>query len=160
MAPFFWSASENLSEILTTRQSQLFFFALDRFDLLEGFGHDVAGLGRKAGAFELYGGVADAEFVGYFSLNVRQNTFALIEVHVRNARVQTQSVVCISQRPNMYVVDFLHTGHGEDGTSYIFHAHTLRPAFQQYMRGLPQNPDAGPQYQQANRDAQQRIDPT
>src|ERR1700730_11205799 len=135
-------------------------YGLDRFDFFEGFGHDVAGLRGQAGTFELYGGVADAEFVDYFSLNVGENAFAFIEMHVRDARVKAEGVVGISQRPNMNVVDFLHTGNGEDGPGYVFHAHTLRTAFQQNMRGLAQNSDAGPQHQQANRDTQQRIDPT
>jgi hypothetical protein len=41
----------------------------------------------QAGAFELYGSVADAEFVGYFSLDVGENAFAFIKVHVRDTRV-------------------------------------------------------------------------
>ena len=47
----------------------------------------------------------------------------------------------------MNVVDFLHPGDSEDGAGYVFHAHTLRTAFQQNMRRLPQNSDAGPQHQ-------------
>ena len=71
-------------------------YGLDRFNLFEGFGHDVAGLRRQTGAFELYGGVADAEFVGYFSLNVGENAFALIEVHVGDPRVEAEGVVGVS----------------------------------------------------------------
>ena len=103
---------------------------LDRFNLFEGFGHDVAGLRGQAGTFELYGGVADAKFVGYLTLDVGENAFAFIEVHVRDARVEAESVVGISQRPDMYVVNFLHARNGEDGAGDVFHAYTLRTAFQ------------------------------
>ena len=122
-------------------------YGLDRFDFFEGFGHDVAGLRGQAGTFELYGGVADAEFVGYFSLDVGENAFAFIEMHVRDARVEAESVVGVSQRPNMYVVNFLHAGDGENSAGYVFHTHPLRATFQQDMRGLAQNSDAGPQHQ-------------
>src|ERR1700688_683768 len=156
---FLWRPTKRNSEILTGRRSG-WRSGLDRFDFFEGLGHDVPGLRWQAGAFKLHGGVADAKFVGYFFLNVRKNAFALIEVHIRDACMQAKRVVRVSQRPNMHVVNLLHAGHGEDGARYVFHAHALRTPFQQNVGGLPQNSDAGPQHQQANRDAQQRVDPT
>ena len=58
-----------------------------------GFGHDVAGFGGQASAFELHGGVFDVKlFCGDLTDGFHQ-TLAFVHVHVGNACVEAESIV-------------------------------------------------------------------
>src|SRR5579859_565614 len=126
---------------------------------LHRFGHDVARVRRQSRSLELNGCVIDAEFLRGFLLNRSKQAFALIEVHIRNARVQAQSVVTAAERPDVHVVHLLHALNLKDGTGNFFNAHLARAALEKNVRGFPENADAGPQYEQADGDAEEWIDP-
>src|SRR5689334_16724902 len=72
--------------------------------LLGGVGHDVAGIGGEAGAFELDGYVADAEVVKEFVLDGGENLLAFVHVHIGNARVAGKGVVAAAEGPDVDVV--------------------------------------------------------
>src|SRR5579859_2699350 len=126
---------------------------------LHGFGHDVARAGRQSRSLELNGCVIDAEFLCGFLLNRGKQAFALVEVHVRNARVQAQSVVTAAERPDVHVMHLLHALNPEDGTGNFFNAHLARAALEKNVRGFTENANAGPQYEQADGNAEEWIDP-
>src|SRR5215475_2647256 len=82
--------------------------------------HDVAGMGGEAGAFELDGDVVDGEGVVEFLANGDENGFAFVHVHIGYAGVAAHGVVIPAERPDVDVVNFLHTGDGEDGARDFF----------------------------------------
>ena len=99
------------------------------------------------------------EFLRGFFLNRVSKSLALIQVHVRNPRVQAQRVVPAAERPDVDVVNFLHAVDGEHGAGDFLDAHLARAAFQENVGGLAENADAGPQHQQADGDSEERVDP-
>jgi len=111
---------------------------------LGGGGHDVAGLGGEAGAFELDGDVVDGERVVEFLANGGEDGFTFVHVHVGNASVAAHGVVIAAEGPDMNVVNFVDAGNGEDGTSDFFNLQVLRTAFEEDVGGVTQNADAGP----------------
>jgi hypothetical protein len=130
------------------------------FDQLLGRGgHDVAGGGGEAGAFELDGGVADVEFGGALGADGVEDAFALVHVHVGDAGVEAEGVVVVAERPDVDVVDFEDAFDGEDGASYVFHGAIGRAAFEQDVCGVAENSDGGPEDEQADGEAEQRINP-
>ncbi len=128
--------------------------------LLCGFGHDVAGLGWEAGAFELDGDVVNTEGVMELRADGAEDGFAFVHVHVRDAGVAAQGVEIAAERPDVHVMHFHHAGHGEDGAGDFFDVHVLRTAFEKKMAGCAQDADARPQDEQADREAQDRVNPT
>jgi len=99
------------------------------------------------------------KFLRSLFLNGAKQALALIHVHIGNARVKAESVVSGTQRPDVYVVDFLHALHGEDGASDFFDAHLSGAAFQENVGRLAENADAGPEDEKADGDAEERVDP-
>src|SRR6267154_3710787 len=127
---------------------------------LGGGGHDVAGLGGKAGAFELDGDVVDGERVVEFLADGGEDGFTFVHVHVGDAGVAAHGVVVAAEGPDVNVVNFVDAGDGEDGTSNLFHLQVLRTAFEQDVGGVTQNADAGPQNKEADGEAEDRVNPT
>lgn len=85
------------------------------------FGHDVAGLGRQTGAFELHGGVFNLKLLrGNLPDGVEQ-ALALVHVHVRNPRMEAEGIVPSAEGPEVDVVDFLHPFDREDGAGDFLH---------------------------------------
>ena len=89
----------------------------------------------------------------------RQHTLAFIQMHVRHPRVAGHRHFAPAQRPDVHVVHFHHSVHFQNCARHFFNAHFLRPPLQQDVRRIPQNPDARPQHQHSDRQAQHRIDP-
>lgn len=121
--------------------------------------HDVAGGGGEAGAFELDGGVADVEVGGAFGLDGVEDALAFVHVHVWDAGVEAESVVVVAEGPDVDVVNFEDSFDCQDRASYIFHGAIRRAAFKQNVCGLAQDPDAGPEDEQADGETEKRIDP-
>src|SRR5271170_4488030 len=64
-----------------------------------------------------------------------------------------------AQGPDVQVVDFVDTFDCEDCAGDLFNAQFARAAFQKDMGRLAKDTDAGPQHQNADGQAKQRIDP-
>ena len=122
----------------------------DNGALFCGGGHDIAGGGGEAGAFELDGGVADVEVGGALGLDRGEDALAFVHVHVGDAGVEAERVVVIAEGPDVYVVNFQDAVDREDGASYIFHGAIRGAAFEQDVCGVAQDTDAGPQDEQAD----------
>src|SRR5215471_18241501 len=112
-----------------------------------GFGHDVARRRRQAGALELHRAVLDLKLFRQLFLDGRQDLFAFVHVHVRNARVTAQRIVGAAERPDVNVVHFLHLFDGENRPRHFFYTGAFRAAFQENMSGLTQDADRGVQDQ-------------
>ena len=54
--------------------------------------------------------------------------FALVKVHVGNARVKAKGVMAAAEGPEMDIVNFLHALNFEEGTRNVFHAQIQRAA--------------------------------
>src|SRR5215813_14447346 len=65
-----------------------------------GFGHDVAGVGGEAGAFELDGDVVDGEGFVEFCADGGEDGFTLVHVHIGDAGVATERIVIAAERPD------------------------------------------------------------
>ena len=85
--------------------------------------------------------------------------FALVKVHVWDARVKAKGVVAAAEGPEVNVVDFLHAFDGEDGAGDFLQAEFTRAAFEKDVRRFAQDADAGPQHKQSNGETEERIDP-
>jgi len=94
--------------------------------------------------------VADVEVGGTLGLDGGEDSFALVHVHVGDARVQAERVVVVTERPDMNVVNLQDAFDGQDGASYVFHGAIGRAAFEQDMRGVAQDSDARPENEQAD----------
>ena len=77
---------------------------------LSGFGHDVAGVGGEAGAFELDSDVVDGENVVEFLADGDEDGFAFVHVHIGDAGVAAHGVVIAAEGPDVDVMDFLNAG--------------------------------------------------
>ncbi len=88
--------------------------------------------------------MVDTEGVVHFFSDGGKNRFALVHVHVRNASVATHRVVIAAERPDVHVVNFLHSGNCENGAGDFFDLDILRAPFEQNVGGVAQNPDARP----------------
>lgn len=126
---------------------------------LGGLRHDVAGLRGKAGALELDGSVFDAKLLGGELLDGGEQAFAFVEMHVGNAGVKAEGVMAAAERPEMNIVDLLDAFDSEDGAGHLFDAQLRRTAFEKNVRGLTKNAEAGPEDQQADGEAEKRVDP-
>ena len=85
--------------------------------------------------------------------------FALVKVHVWDARVEAERVVAAAEGPEVNVMDFLHAFDGEHGASDFFQAQFTRTAFEKDVRGFAQDADARPQHKQSDGEAEERINP-
>src|SRR5437016_14394223 len=68
-----------------------------------GFGHDVAGLRRQTGAFQLDGGVFDVKLLRSNLPDGVEQALALVQVHVGNPRMQAERIVTAAKRPQVDV---------------------------------------------------------
>ena len=100
---------------------------------LDGFGHDITGLRGQTGAFKLHRGVFDMKVLCSDVFDRGEEAFALVHVHVGDARVKAESVVTAAERPDMDVVDLLDTFHGQDSSSDLFDLQIMWAAFQEQM---------------------------
>ncbi len=80
-------------------------------------------------------------------------------MHIGDARVQAEGIVAAAERPQMHIVDFLDTLDLQDSASHVFDTQIKRAAFQENVRGLAQNADAGPEHEQTDGEAEKRINP-
>src|SRR5262249_22614608 len=103
--------------------------------------------------------MADAELPLRNFADGRQNALALIQMHVRYARMEAERDVRAAERPDVRVVHFLHAFDGEQGARDIPDAEFPRTALQQDMGGFPQDTDTGPKDQKTDRQAQDWVDP-
>jgi hypothetical protein len=108
--------------------------------LPDGFGHDVAGGGWEAGAFQLDGAVLNAEFLYSFP-NCGDYFFTFVHVHVWNPSVAAQGVVFAAEGPDMNVMHFPNVLDGQDRSRHFLDPCPARPTLQQDVRGFPQNAD-------------------
>lgn len=127
--------------------------------LFGGFGHYVAGGRGQAGSFELDCGVVDVEIVGRFFLDGGEDALTFVHVHVRNAGVQAKRVVTGAEGPDVDIVNFVHALDRKHGAGHIFDAAVVRATFEQNVGGLLKDADAGPKDEDADREAEERIDP-
>src|SRR5713101_8257930 len=81
-------------------------------------------------------------------------------MHVWDARVETEGIVTAAEGPEVNVMDFLHAFDGEDGASDFFQAEFTRTTFEKDVRGFAQDADAGPQHEQSDGEAEERINPS
>src|SRR5208283_1598413 len=123
------------------------------------FRHDVAGSGGQAGAFQLHGGVLDAELRCHLLPDCPNDLFALVHVHVRNACVAAERVVASAERPDVHVVDFDNLFQGKNRARHFFHLHFARPSFQQDVGGFTKDANGGIKNQQADRQTQDGVNP-
>ncbi len=113
----------------------------------------------KSGAFELDRGVINAEgFCGFF-LNGLEEALAFVQVHVRNAGMQAEGVVAATEGPDVHIMDFLDAFDGEHGASDVLDAELERSTFEEDVSGFAQDADAGPEDENTDGDAENRIDP-
>src|SRR5579859_928335 len=124
-----------------------------------GGGHDIPGLSWKAGALELNSDVIDAEGIVKFLADRAKQCFAGIHVHVRDAGVATERVVVTTEGPDVDVVHFMNTGHGENGACDFFDFEILRTPFQKNVGGIAEDADTGPENQQTDGEAENGVDP-
>lgn len=68
-------------------------------------------------------------------------------------------MVTAAERPEVDVMDFLHALDGKDGASNVFDAQFTGAAFEKNVRGFAEDADAGPEDEQADGQAESRIDP-
>ena len=127
--------------------------------LLRGRRHYVARLSGQASTFELDGDVIYGERVVEPLADVGKDGFALVHVHVRNASVATKSVMIAAERPDVDIVNFVNTRDGENGASDFFDFKILRTAFEQDVSRIAKYADAGPENEQADGEAKNRVEP-
>src|SRR5262249_30502401 len=115
--------------------------------------------GGEAGAFELDGDVVDGEGVVELKADTAEDGFALVHVHIGDAGVATERIEVAAERPDVYVMHFHHAGHAENRAGNFFHFQILRAAFEQKVPGCAQDADARPQHEQADSEAEERVNP-
>src|SRR5262249_20187031 len=89
--------------------------------LLCRFGHDIAGVGGEAGAFELDGDVVDGEGVMELCADGGEDGFALVHVHIRDTSMTTERIEVAAERPDVHVMHFHDAGYGENRARDLFH---------------------------------------
>jgi len=85
--------------------------------------------------------------------------FALVKVHVWDARVEAERVVAAAEGPEVNVMDFLHAFDGEHGGERLLPSAVHATAFEKDVRGFAQDADARPQHKQSDGEAEERINP-
>ena len=103
--------------------------------------------------------MADVEVLGGFFLDGGEDALAFVQVHVGDAGVQAQSVVISAEGPDVDVVNFVDTLDGEHGAGHVFNAAVAGAALQEYVGGFAEDADAGPEDQDADGEAEKRVDP-
>jgi hypothetical protein len=124
-----------------------------------GFGHEVAGFGWEAGSFELDCAVGDFEFALEAVVYLRQNFFALFQVHVGDANVAGKGLEIGAESPDVDVVNFLDAFDAQNRAGYFFELHAAGQTFEQDVGALAQDAVAGPQDHRADGEADGGIDP-
>ena len=72
----------------------------------------------------------NSKFICGDSLDRSEKELTLVEVHIRNARVETERVVAPTKRPEMHIMHFLDAFDCQDGPGDIFNAQIGWPAFE------------------------------
>jgi hypothetical protein len=101
----------------------------------------------------------NSKFPCGYLLDRSEQAFTLIEMHIWDARVKTERMVTAAEGPEMHIVHFLHAFDSQYSPGDVFDAQIKRAAFQKNMRGFAQDADAGPEHEQADGEAEKRIDP-
>ena len=90
---------------------------------------EITRLEKVAARYKVWG-VLNSKFLCRDTLNRGEQALTLVEVHIRDARVETERMVPSAEGPKMHIVHFLHPFDSQDSPGDVLNAQIRRAAFQ------------------------------